>query len=55
MKHAQRVQKVITDRNILPSLAPSTIAAKKGSTKTLVDTGAYANAIQIALRARSRQ
>lgn len=55
MEHAGRVQQVITGRNILPALAPSTVAAKKGSTKTLVDTSAYANSIQIALRARSRR
>lgn len=52
-KHAGRVQNTITGRNILPALAPSTIAAKKGSTKTLVDTGAMANAVQIELRGRT--
>jgi len=51
-KHAGRVQNVITGRDILPALAPSTIAAKKGSTKTLVDTGAMANAVQISIRGR---
>jgi hypothetical protein len=54
LKHAQRIQSTITNRNILPALAPSTVKAKKGSTKTLVDTGAFANAIQIAVRGRSR-
>lgn len=53
-KHAQRVQATITDRNILPALAPSTIASKRGSTKTLVDDGAMANAVQISIRGRSK-
>ena len=52
-KHAGRVQNTITGRNILPALAPSTIAAKNGSTKTLVDTGAMANAVQIEVRGRT--
>lgn len=52
-KHAGRVQNTITGRNILPSLAPSTIAAKKGSAKTLVDTGAMVNAVQIEIRRRT--
>ena len=52
-KHAGRVQNTITGRNILPALAPSTIAAKKGSTKTLVDTGAMVNAVQIEIRGRT--
>ena len=52
-KHAGRVQNVITGRDILPALAPSTIAAKKGSTKTLVDTGAMTNAVQIEVRGRT--
>lgn len=52
-KHAGRVQNTITGRNILPALAPSTIAAKKGSTKTLVDTGAMTNAVQIEVRDRT--
>lgn len=52
-KHAGRVQNTITGRNILPALAPSTIAAKKGSTKTLVDTGAMTNAVQIEVRGRT--
>jgi hypothetical protein len=49
-KHADRTKRVITDRDFLPKLADSTIAAKKGSTKTLVDTGALKNAIQISVR-----
>jgi len=52
-KHAGRVQNTITGRNILPALAPSTIAAKGGSTKTLVDTGAMTNAVQIEVRGRT--
>jgi hypothetical protein len=51
-KHARRIQTTITGRNFLPRLAPSTIAAKKGSTKTLVDTGAMANAVHISIRGR---
>lgn len=51
-KHAGRIQNTITGRNFLPRLAPSTIAAKKGSTKTLVDTGAMANAVHISIRGR---
>ena len=53
MKHAGRVQNTITGRNIPPALAPSTVAAKKGSTKTLVDTGAMVNAVQIEIRGRT--
>jgi hypothetical protein len=53
MKHAARIQNVITGRNILPRLAPRTVAAKKGSTKTLVDTGAMTNAVQISVRGRT--
>lgn len=41
----QDIQNVISKRNILPRLAESTIKAKKGSTKTLVDTGALVNSI----------
>lgn len=51
-KHAGRVQATITGRNILPRLAESTVKAKKGSTKTLVDTGSMANAVQISIRGR---
>ena len=39
------IQSVISKRNILPRLADSTVKAKKGSTKTLVDTGALVNSI----------
>jgi len=51
-KHAGRIQNTITGRNILPRLAESTVKAKKGSTKTLVDSGAMANAVQISIRGR---
>lgn len=51
-KHAGRIQTTITGRNILPRLADSTVRAKKGSTKTLVDSGAMANAVQISIRTR---
>jgi hypothetical protein len=51
-KHAGRIQNIITGRNILPRLAESTVKAKKGSTKTLVDSGAMANAVQISIRGR---
>ena len=50
-KHAARVQNTITGRDITPKLADSTVKAK-GSTKTLVDTGAMTNAVQIELRGR---
>lgn len=49
-KHAARIQNTITKRNILPRLAERTIKAKKGSTKTLVDTGAMVSAVQISVR-----
>jgi hypothetical protein len=49
-KHADRTKRVITDRDFLPKLADSTIAAKKGSTKTLIDSSALKNAIQISVR-----
>lgn len=52
-KHASRIQNVITGRNILPRLAPATVQAKRGSTKTLVDTGAMVNAVHIEIRGRS--
>lgn len=52
-KHASRVQVTITGRDITPKLAASTIRAKKGSTKTLVDTGAMVNAVHIELRGRT--
>lgn len=51
-KHADRVKKTITGRDFLPKLAQVTIDAKKGSTKTLVDTGAMKNAVQISVRSK---
>jgi hypothetical protein len=51
-KHAGRIQTTITGRDILPRLAESTVKAKKGSTKTLVDSGAMANSVQISIRGR---
>ena len=49
-KHADRIKRTITDRNILPRLSEHTIAAKKGSAKTLVDTGALANAVHFSIK-----
>lgn len=51
-KHAERIKETITGRNFLPKLAERTIRAKNGSTKTLVDTGAMVNAVQISVRDR---
>lgn len=51
-KHAERIQKTITGRDILPRLSSKTVQAKKGSTKTLVDTGAMVKAVQISIRER---
>jgi hypothetical protein len=53
LKHAQRIQKTISGRNFLPKLAERTVRAKKGSTKTLVDTGAMLNSIHPVVRGRS--
>jgi HK97 gp10 family phage protein len=50
LQHAKRIQKTITGRDILPKLKDATIRRKKGSTKTLVDTGALVNAIQVSVR-----
>lgn len=46
MKHQQRIQRTIKGRDFLPKLADSTIRAKKGSTKTLIDSGAMVNSIK---------
>jgi len=51
IKHADRIKNVITGRDIPPPLSPVTVA-KKGSTKTLVDTGAMVSAVQISVRGR---
>lgn len=40
------IQETISGRDFLPKLSPQTIKRKKGSTKTLVDTGAYLNSIK---------
>lgn len=45
-KHQQRIQRTIKGRDFLPKLAQSTIDAKKGSTKTLIDSGAMVNSIR---------
>lgn len=52
-KHAIRIQQTITGRDFLPKLSQQTIDAKKGSTKTLVDTGAMVNAVQAVARPRT--
>lgn len=51
-KQASRIQNTITGRDFLPKLAEETIKRKKGSTKTLVDTGAMVNAVQISVRSK---
>ena len=53
-KQADRIKNTITGRDFLPKLADSTIRAKRGSTKTLVDTGAMVNAVQPSVRAKTR-
>ena len=53
LKHAKRIQDVITKRNFLPKLSDRTIENKKGSTKTLVDTGALVNGIKPVVRGRT--
>ena len=45
-KHQQRIQRTIKGRDFMPKLAQSTIDAKKGSTKTLIDSGAMVNSIR---------
>ena len=44
------IQKTITGRDFLPKLSEQTIKKKKGSTKTLVDTGSYVNSIKHLIR-----
>ncbi len=51
-KQASRIQNTITGRDFLPKLAEETIRRKKGSTKTLVDTSAMVNAVQISVRSK---
>lgn len=50
-QHTARVQATITGPDIPPPLSPVTVA-RKGSTKTLVDTGAMTNAVTWELRAK---
>lgn len=50
LKHQQRIQRTIKGRDILPKLADSTIAAKGGSTKTLVDTGVLVAAVTYTIK-----
>lgn len=52
-KQADRTKNTITGRDFLPRLSQATID-RKGSTKTLVDTGAMVNAVQISVRGRTR-
>lgn len=54
LKHANRIKNTITKRNFLPRLSDGTVKAKKGSTKTLVDSGALVNSIAPEVRKRSR-
>lgn len=51
-KQADRIKNTITSVQFSPALSARTIAQKKGSTKTLVDTGAMVNSVQISIRAR---
>lgn len=53
-KHADRTKNTITNRDFLPALSPQTVKAKKGSTKTLVDTSAMVNGVQISVRGKTR-
>jgi len=53
LKHQKRIQNTISKRNFLPKLSERTIAQKKGSTKTLVDTGAMLNGIRPVVRGRT--
>ena len=50
MKSTQDIQSTITKRNFLPALSKETVKRKKGSTKTLVDTGAMVNSIRHIIR-----
>lgn len=46
LKHQTRIQNIIKDRDFLPRLKDSTVKAKRGSTKTLIDSGAMVNSIR---------
>lgn len=45
-----RTKNTISMRDFLPRLSARTIAAKKGSTKTLIDSGVMMNSVQIEIR-----
>ncbi len=46
LKHQGRIVSIISDRDFLPKLKPATVKAKKGSTKTLIDSGAMKQSIR---------
>jgi hypothetical protein len=46
LKYAEMIKETIRSRNFLPRLKPATIKAKKGSTKTLVDSNEMVKAIK---------
>ena len=46
----QDIKRTISGRDFLPKLSDRTIKAKKGSTKTLIDTGAMINSIHHVIR-----
>ena len=48
--HMKDIKKTISHRDFLPALSPKTIKAKRGSTKTLIDTGALINSINYKVR-----
>lgn len=50
LKAANDIQQTISGRDFLPKLANSTVKAKKGSTKTLVDSGALHGTIKHLIR-----
>jgi hypothetical protein len=45
-KHQDRIQNIIETVDFLPRLSEATVKAKKGSTKTLIDSGAMKNSIR---------
>lgn len=47
---SQDIHRTIKGRDFLPKLSERTIKAKKGSTKTLIDTGAMVNSIHHVIR-----
>lgn len=46
LKHENRIKNTIQQRDFLPRLKPATVKAKKGSTKTLIDSGAMIGSIR---------